>query len=87
MERMGGGTSLIKAVRTVAISNKCRRIWLITTNDNLPALHFYQRRGFTMAALHHNAIDLSRNLKLEIPLTGIDGIPIRDEIEIEFILD
>jgi hypothetical protein len=40
-----------------------------------------------MAALHHNAIDLSRKLKPEIPLIGMDGIPIRDEIELEIILD
>jgi len=29
-----------------------RRVFLITTNDNLHALDFYQRRGFELVAVH-----------------------------------
>jgi hypothetical protein len=58
-------------------------ITLITTNDNLPALRFYQKRGFDMSRLFCNAVDLSRKLKPEIPLFGIDGIPLKHEIELE----
>ncbi len=79
----GVGTALIEAVRQAAGREKCRRLWLVTTNDNLPALHFYQKRGFVIAAVHLNAIEKDRRLKLEIPLTGMDGIPIRDELELE----
>jgi GNAT superfamily N-acetyltransferase len=82
----GVGTVLLSAVRTVAMSSKCRRVWLITTNDNLHALRFYQRNGFSLVALHRNALDLSRRLKPEIPLTGQDGIPLRDELELEVLL-
>ena len=39
-----------------------------------------------MVAVHRNAIEESRKLKPEIPLTGIDGLPIRDEIELELLL-
>jgi ribosomal protein S18 acetylase RimI-like enzyme len=86
MERIGIGTSLIRAVRSVAVSSKCRRLWLITTNDNLNALRFYQRRGFSIAALYRNALDLSRKLKPEIPRMGLDEIPLRDELELETLL-
>jgi hypothetical protein len=52
-------------------------------DDNLPALRFYQKRGFDMSRLFCNAVDLSRKLKPEIPLFGIDGIPLKHEIELE----
>jgi GNAT superfamily N-acetyltransferase len=79
----GIGSALINAVRQEAIARDCRRLWLITTNDNLPALRFYQKRGFRLAAFYRDAIDNSRKIKPQIPLTGIDGIPIRDELELE----
>ncbi len=59
---------------------------MITTNDNTPAIRFYQKRGFSLVAVHRNAIAESRKLKPEIPLAGVDGIPIRDEIELELLL-
>jgi GNAT superfamily N-acetyltransferase len=80
---IGVGTRLILAVESAARASGCRRLWLITTNDNTKALKFYQKRGFTLVALYRDAIHLSRLLKPEIPLTGIDNIPIRDEIELE----
>lgn len=79
----GIGTALIDAVLHAARLAGCRRLWLVTTNDNMAALRFYQRRGFVLAALHANAVAHSRQIKPEIPLTGNDGIPIRDEIELE----
>jgi ribosomal protein S18 acetylase RimI-like enzyme len=82
-EGIGVGAALIEAVRQAAGRKKCRRLWLVTTNDNLPALRFYQKRGFVIAAVHVNAIEKDRRLKPEISLTGMDGIPIRDEIELE----
>ena len=60
------------------------RIWLVTTNDNLDALRFYQRRGFSLCALRAGAVDDSRRrLKPSISLTGAYGIPLRDELEFE----
>jgi ribosomal protein S18 acetylase RimI-like enzyme len=82
-EQRGIGADLIEAVRRVASEAGCTRLWLITTNDNLEALRFYQRRGFVLAAVHRNAIDDSRRLKPEIGTLGLHGIPIRDEIEVE----
>jgi len=79
----GVGTALVRAVRQFARDEGCRRLWLVTTNDNLSALRFYQKRGFTLAALRPNAMERARELKPEIPLVGNDGIPLRDEIELE----
>jgi len=83
----GVGSALIEAVRDIAIKSGCKRLWLITTNDNMNALRFYQKRGFVLVAIHRNALELSRKLKPEIPLIGNDGIPLRDEIELEMMLD
>src|SRR5207253_5074073 len=83
VEGLGVGSALITAVREVAVSAGCARLWLITTNDNTRALRFYQKRGFRLAALYPNQLEKSRLLKPEIPLAGWDGIPLRDEIELE----
>ena len=82
---LGIGTALIEAVKDTARKAGCNRLWVITTNDNLYALRFYQKRGFSLVAVHRNAVEKSRKHK-PIPLTGLDDIPIRDEIELELIL-
>ena len=84
---MGVGTALLEAVKDAARAAGCRRLWLVTTNDNLEALRFYQKRGFVLAAVHRNAVAAARRLKPEISRTGAHGIPIRDEIELELLLD
>ncbi len=79
----GIGSGLIGAVTTTGACSHCRRIWLITTNDNLRALGFYQKRGFHLVAVYPDALDQSRKVKPSIPKIGLDGIPLRDEIELE----
>ena len=86
-ERKGIGTRLIDAVVEEARKRNCKRVFLSTTNDNLHALRFYQKRGFELAALHRGAVNKARKIKPSIPLTGNDGIPIRDEIELELPLN
>lgn len=81
---IGIGTALIAAVKASAKQSGCRRIWLMTTNDNLNGLRFYQKRGFVVVAVNRNAIEQSRQIKPEIPLIGAEGIPLRDEIELEY---
>lgn len=85
-EGIGVGGALIDAVKEAAEANECRRVWLITTNDNLTALRFYQKRNFELVQIHRGAVAASRKLKPEIPLVGQDDIPIRDEIELEVVL-
>ena len=85
-EGVGIGSALLDEVCTAARAAGCRRVWLVTTNDNLQALRFYQKRGWRLVAVHPDALVESRRLKPEIPLVGIDGIPLRDEIELEITL-
>ena len=83
---IGIGAALINVVKSTAQAAQCQRLWLITTNDNLHALKFYQKQGFELTAVHRRVVDESRKLKPEIPLIGNDGIPLRDELELEMIL-
>ncbi len=82
-EHRGIGTALLSTVSDYAKVQACKRLWLVTTNDNTHAIRFYQRRGFTMVALHLNAIEEYRRIKPQIPLIGFDNIPILHEIEFE----
>lgn len=85
--RRGIGTALLEATAEVARRSSCRRLWLVTTNDNLDALRFYQRRGLRLARVWVDAVtEARRTLKPEIPLLGDHGIEIRDEIELEALL-
>jgi GNAT superfamily N-acetyltransferase len=78
----GVGTALLTAVEEAARAAGCTRVWLITSNDNLDALKFYQRRGYRLVAVHAGAIDEARKQKPTIPLVGYYDIPIHDEVEL-----
>ena len=79
----GTGTTLLDAVADEASRRGCVRLFLSTTNDNLRALGFYQRRGFELVRVRRGAVTEARTLKPGIPLVGDNEIPIRDEIELE----
>jgi len=85
-EGHGIGTKLMDAAVDEARTRSCRCVFLITTNDNLHALGFYQRRGFELVRIHRHALDETRKLKPGIPLIGMNHIPLRDEIELEMML-
>ena len=80
---MGVGSALIKAAVDKAAGEKCRRVYLQTSNDNTRAFRFYQRRGFTISAVRLDEFDYLRKIKPTIPLLGEDDIPLRHEIEFE----
>jgi GNAT superfamily N-acetyltransferase len=82
-ENIGIGSALVQKVKEVAVDAGCNRLWLITTNDNIHALRFYQKKGFHIAAIYLNSIAERRKIKPEIPISGDYNIPIRDEIELE----
>jgi ribosomal protein S18 acetylase RimI-like enzyme len=87
VERKGIGAALVKSAKNAAYVAGCKRLWLITTNDNTYAFKFYQKLGFRVAGYHIEAIKESRNLKPGIPYVGLDGIIIRDEIELEMLAE
>jgi len=82
-EGQGIGSTLIDKASEEARARKCKRLFLITTNDNLNALGFYQKRGFELVTIYRGAILESRKIKPSIPLIGMNNIPLRDEIELE----
>lgn len=82
----GIGSQLIDKVKGTAIEDGCKNMSVTTTNDNLEAIGFYQRRGFRLRAIFPGAVEKARELKPTIPMTGNNGIPIRDEILLEMSL-
>lgn len=82
----GIGTKMLDKLKEVAKDLSCKRVYLMTTNDNLDALRFYQRRGFQICGIHINSMARSRKIKPAIGMLGDYGISIRDEIDLEFVL-
>ena len=83
----GIGTALLaKVINTMKATGRVKRLWLITMNDNLDAQRFYYRKGWQLARVHRNAMDISRQIKPSIPEIGAHGIPLRDELEFEYLL-
>jgi GNAT superfamily N-acetyltransferase len=83
IEGQGIGSALLDAIESIAQTAKCDQLSLITTNDNLHALGFYQRRGFHLSALYPGRMMRAREIKPSIPLVGNHNIPIRDELKLE----
>ncbi len=83
----GIGTALLEAVTSQARREGRRRVRVVTTNDNTRALGFYQKHGYVLVALRPGAVAESRKMKPTIPFMGEDGIPIRDELELELRLE
>jgi GNAT superfamily N-acetyltransferase len=79
----GIGGALIDALVSKLREQGVHLLRVTTTNDNLDALRFYQRRGFRIVAVRPGAVDEARKIKQTIPAIGEYGIPIRDEIELE----
>jgi ribosomal protein S18 acetylase RimI-like enzyme len=75
-------TELITAVLQEARARGVERVFVTVTNDDLPGLGLYQRLGFTITGV---LVDrLTEKGRVE---PGFDGIPVRDEIQLELRLD
>ena len=86
--KRGTGSALLERVVTVARESGCTRVWLTTTNDNLDALRFYQRRGFRLSALRQGVVvEARRRWKPDLPASGSYDIPMRDELDLELPLE
>lgn len=84
--REGIGSRLVEEGIAIAREQGLRRILLTTTNDNSTALIFWQHQGFRLVALRPDAVTATRHLKPTLPQLGENGIPIRDELEMELVL-
>lgn len=83
----GIGTALLKNVKQMATALGCSTLQLLTTNDNLNAIGFYQKRGFELVGVNLGAIDKEREATPEIPLTGQNGILMHHELEFAMTLE
>jgi hypothetical protein len=83
LESRGVGAALLGAFVERARDAGCERAFLTTTNDNLRAIGFYQKRGWRLVAVHRGAMDRARLEQPSIPEVGLNGIPLRDELELE----
>jgi ribosomal protein S18 acetylase RimI-like enzyme len=79
----GVGRALLSAAVDLARERGLRRIWLITTNDNLRALRFYQLNALRIVAVDPGAVDRARAIKPTIPTVATNGIPLHDELTLE----
>jgi ribosomal protein S18 acetylase RimI-like enzyme len=78
-QRSGVGGYLIAEAELLARRLRLKRVVISTTNDNLPALHFYQRRGYVLTELVANSVVAHTHQEI----AGFGGIPVRDEIRLE----
>lgn len=79
VENQGIGASLVAEIEKLS-STKQKNLYLVTTNDNLNALKFWQKRGFRITGIQPGAVDKVRKKKSSIPIIGDFGIPLHDEI-------
>ncbi len=79
-------SKLVAAAINRAREKGAQKMIVVTTNDNISALRFYQQLGFTIRDWRMNAVERSRAIKPKIPREGNYHIPIRDEIELELII-
>lgn len=84
--RIGVGSELVNRCVKLAREENCENIWVATTNDNTDAMKFYQKRGFRFRQIYPDKIDEYRKQKPEIPLIGMNEIPMKDEIVFDMVL-
>jgi GNAT superfamily N-acetyltransferase len=86
-EGAGVGRALMDAVAGYGRSSGARRLWLVTTNDNIRAIRFYQQWGMDLCGYSGDGVAASRRVKPSIPTIGRHGIPVRHELEFALVLD
>ena len=82
----GVAIQMLDAVMFAARKAGAKKLKAMLTNDNMPGMTFYQRRGFRLSGLYIEAIDHYRSVVPDIIKTGYKDIPIHDAIELEIAL-
>ena len=85
-ENNGIGSSLLELAIHKAKNLSLQKVWLMTTNDNLPAIQFYANRDFRKKQVHLYSVRKARQKYPEIPEKGYQDIPIMHELEFEYAL-
>ena len=79
----GVGTALLGRLEEFAREAGCRRMFLTTTNDNLPAQEFLRSRGLYVSVVRLGGAAVSREVMPSLPRKGWNGLAVLDEIEFE----
>jgi GNAT superfamily N-acetyltransferase len=79
-QRAGVGGQLLAEIELLARQQLRPRVVVTMTNDNIPALYFYQRRGYRLARVLPGGV--AAHLREAEQAAGFAGIPIRDEIQL-----
>lgn len=82
-QRSGVGGYLLAEAELLARTKGLSRVVTATSNDNLPALYFYQRHGFRITEVARDAF--ARHSKVP-GAPGFAGLPVLDEIRLEKML-
>ena len=78
-QRAGVGGVLLAEAELLARQQSRSHVVITMTNDNIPALYFYQRRGYRLSAVLPGAV--AAHVRDPVAV-GFAGIPIRDEIQL-----
>src|SRR3989442_13917266 len=78
-QRSGVGGYLVAEAELLARRLNLTRLVVSTTNDNLPAMYFYQRLGYWMTAFVPESVMLHTHQET----AGFAGITVRDAIRLE----
>ena len=78
-QRSGLGGYLLAEAEMLARRTSLPRVLVTITNDNIPALYFYQRRGYRISAVLADSVTSQPRNRNR---SGFAGIPIRDEIQL-----
>lgn len=82
-QRSGVGGHLVSEAELLARALGLPRVVTSTSNDNLPALYFYQRHGYRLTEVAPNAF-AAHSDKAGGP--GFAGLPVLDELRLEKVL-
>lgn len=82
----GNAKLLLSALKPLVKARGARSIRAMATNDNMPALVFYQKNGFRLATLYVGAVDAYRPTMPGMITHGYEGIAIHDALELECLL-
>jgi ribosomal protein S18 acetylase RimI-like enzyme len=79
----GIGRAMLEQIAVIGREARARQLRVLTTNDNTPALRYFQKLGYRIVAFYPGAIQVYRAVAPNLPEIGVDDIPVRDAIELE----
>jgi predicted N-acetyltransferase YhbS len=83
-QSQGIGRTMVTTVLDALAASGVRRVIVATAIEDLAALHFYFRLGFRGFAIERDAFAPEQGYPVDLE---VDGIPVRDRIVLDLVLD